>query len=313
MSAKDAEAAFGITPDSPGFGAAGHGRRRPEHKVFGHVFSSLDFDGVAVNNPHVAVIPDLVGTKDPDNGVVTGSLIQHVDDGLGSEVTVGMDVLRHLHLYIAFKERKLYISAAAAPPRRMLRRRQPPRRNSGRQSGPAALACDMPGGVEQAMTGWRRLAVWIGAFALVLVLIALALWLARARLAEEAARVYFRQHGIDARWCGSGRWACRACRAASRWVRRTRPPCRPAHIELRFDPLRWTPRVVEVRLDAPVLRASIDDQGQVALPGLQQWLDDLAKSKKASRDLSATIWRCRCRGCARCWTRPPARWRSTAM
>jgi hypothetical protein len=38
-----------------------------------------------------------------------------VDDGLGSEMTVGMDVLRHLHVYIAFNERKLYITAAAAP------------------------------------------------------------------------------------------------------------------------------------------------------------------------------------------------------
>ena len=87
----------------------------PEHKRFGHVFSSLDFGGVAVANPHVAIIPDLVGAKDPNNGFTTGSRVQRVDDGLASDLTVGMDVLKHLHIYIAFDERKLYISAADTP------------------------------------------------------------------------------------------------------------------------------------------------------------------------------------------------------
>jgi hypothetical protein len=116
MSAKEARIAFDLKPDSPGSVPLGNVAGDPEHKVFGHVFSSLAFDGVAVANPHVAIIPDLVGAKDPNNSVATGSLIQHVDDGLAPELTVGMDVLRHLHLYIAFDEHKLYISAAGAPP-----------------------------------------------------------------------------------------------------------------------------------------------------------------------------------------------------
>ena len=108
------------------------------------------------------------------------------------------------------------------------------------------------------MTRGRRVAVWFGIFAIVLVLVALALWLVRARLAEEAAQSYFRQHGIDADvhigalgFAGvSGSFALGPADA---------PTLSARNIELRFDPLRWTPYVVEVRLDAPVLRASIDD------------------------------------------------------
>jgi hypothetical protein len=119
MSAKTAEFIFGIKADSPGSIPLGTVGGDPDHKVFGHIFSSLSFGDVAVTNAHIAIIPDLLGSKDPDNGLTTGSLIQHVDDGLGSEVTIGMDVLKHLHLYIAYHERKLYITpadSAAAPP-----------------------------------------------------------------------------------------------------------------------------------------------------------------------------------------------------
>jgi len=115
LSATKARIAFDLTADSPGSVPLGTVDGDPEHKRFGHVFSSLDFGGVAVANPHVAIIPDLVGAKDPNNGFTTGSRVQRVDDGLASDLTVGMDVLKHLHIYIAFDERKLYISAADTP------------------------------------------------------------------------------------------------------------------------------------------------------------------------------------------------------
>ena len=44
----------------------------------------------------------------------TGERVERFDNpNLVSQVTIGMDVLRKLHLYIAFNERKLYITAAA--------------------------------------------------------------------------------------------------------------------------------------------------------------------------------------------------------
>lgn len=113
MSAKVAKFVFGVTADTPGSVPLGMVDGNPDHKVFGHVFSTLTFEGVTVNNPHVAIIPDLLGSKDPDNGLRTDSLIARVDDGYGAEMTIGMDVIKRLHLYIAFGERKLYITPAS--------------------------------------------------------------------------------------------------------------------------------------------------------------------------------------------------------
>ncbi len=56
------------------------------------------------------VYPDLIGTKDPNNAFQTGSHVNRVDDKLGPEVTIGMDMLKNLHLYVASQEHKLYIT-----------------------------------------------------------------------------------------------------------------------------------------------------------------------------------------------------------
>jgi hypothetical protein len=77
-------------------------------------FASLDFGGVTVANPVVNIIPGLgrapaalspAGTRIPDGET------EHLPDML-----IGMDILRHLHLYIAYREQKLYVTPSSAPP-----------------------------------------------------------------------------------------------------------------------------------------------------------------------------------------------------
>jgi hypothetical protein len=116
ISAGVADRVFDVTASSTGAVPLGPAGGDSKNKRFGYVFHTLSFDGITVTNPHVVVIPDLMGSKDPDNSYATGSRVQRVDDGLGPELTVGMDVLRRLHLYIAYGERKLYITPAAAAP-----------------------------------------------------------------------------------------------------------------------------------------------------------------------------------------------------
>jgi predicted aspartyl protease len=115
LSADVARVDFDVTVDSPGSRPMGSVDGNPDHRMFGHIFSTLTFEGVTVSNPHVVVLPNLTGSKDPNNSLVTGSNIQRIDDNIGAEMTIGMDVLRNLHLYVAFAERKLYITPAANP------------------------------------------------------------------------------------------------------------------------------------------------------------------------------------------------------
>ena len=86
--------------------------------AFGRVFSTLDFEGVAVQNPHVVIVPNLIGKKDPNNSTRTDTRAKMVDDIEDRpDMLIGMDVLKKLHLYIAFGENKIYISEASVPPK----------------------------------------------------------------------------------------------------------------------------------------------------------------------------------------------------
>ncbi|HWY62132.1 MAG TPA: YdbH domain-containing protein [Rhizomicrobium sp.] len=57
-------------------------------------------------------------------------------------------------------------------------------------------------------------------------------------------------------------------------------------VEVDFDPLSFVPRIVEVRLINSVVRARLDDNGQVTLSSLQPWLDSLSAGQGHSRYVS---------------------------
>ena len=57
---------------------------------------TLDFGGVAVTNPRIAISSD------------------NFTKGLGNDLILGVGILRQLHLYIAYEEEKLYITPALA-------------------------------------------------------------------------------------------------------------------------------------------------------------------------------------------------------
>jgi hypothetical protein len=140
----------------------------------------------------------------------------------------------------------------------------------------------------QGMTAKR----WIIAVLIGLAVLLLLLWLARAEIAVRVAQSYFRGHGIESTVeigalglsGGSGRFALGP---------RDNPTISAERIELYFDPLRWIPRVVEVRLVNPVVRARLDESGKVRLEALQEWIDSLqqqeGKSRFVSDDLAVSL------------------------
>src|SRR5262249_36738955 len=106
--------------------------------------------------------------------------------------------------------------------------------------------------------------------------------------AAEIARQYFSTHGIassvEIQTLGfsgaSGRFTLGPADA---------PDIAAEKIELKFDPLRWMPYVVEVRLVNPVIRARMDEKGQVSLPNLQRWIEQLGQQQGQSRFVSSNL------------------------
>jgi predicted aspartyl protease len=110
---------FNIHPGDSDTPAAGHMQGRDKATTYTHRFKSLSFEGIAIGNPSFRIIPDLVRYK-MHNPLDTVSNDTHIKDPSYKtldDMIVGMDVLRRLHVYVAYKEKKLYITPASpAPP-----------------------------------------------------------------------------------------------------------------------------------------------------------------------------------------------------
>lgn len=86
---------FGLDPKSPALKLAGWSHFP---KAVRYPFKTLTIEGITVNNPEVVLVPD-------DESVIGGGNLQAL---------LGMNVLRFIHLYIAYKERVVYVTPASA-------------------------------------------------------------------------------------------------------------------------------------------------------------------------------------------------------
>ena len=113
ISAPMASQVFGLTPDSPGVD------RKEFTHVDGtkdvdatHVFGALNFGGVAIANPRLHLLADKMGAAaraDNARTDYTDMPPVHLP-----AILLGIAELRHLHLYIAYGEKVLYVTAADA-------------------------------------------------------------------------------------------------------------------------------------------------------------------------------------------------------
>jgi hypothetical protein len=80
--------------------------------VYRRRFNSIELEGMVINNPTVLLVPDMVRAQLP-RGPAPGSLLPDPRNRATGfpELILGMSELSKLHLYIAYKERKLYISS----------------------------------------------------------------------------------------------------------------------------------------------------------------------------------------------------------
>ncbi len=63
-------------------------------KTFTHAFKAMSFGSISVSNPRIEIVPD--------------------SDWQADEMVLGMGILRQLHMYVAYKERNLYLTPAMA-------------------------------------------------------------------------------------------------------------------------------------------------------------------------------------------------------
>ena len=77
-----------------------------------HRFHVLSLEGIEVGNPPVDIIPDLL-RRAMSAGPAMGTTLTFGGQPRGiPDISLGVDVLKHLHLYIAYKEQMLYATPA---------------------------------------------------------------------------------------------------------------------------------------------------------------------------------------------------------
>ena len=104
MSATTAQYGLELSPGSPETPQIDVSKEDSQAKYYSHAFKSLSFEGVTVTNPNITIMTDRVGSKMIPYGNVRVPKLP--------DLVIGMNILKLLHIYIAFGERKLYISPA---------------------------------------------------------------------------------------------------------------------------------------------------------------------------------------------------------
>jgi hypothetical protein len=103
---------FGLDADSPGM--------EPYRAINGDPFlngslrrfSKLSFGGITMDRPEILIVPDVMNRHADRSPMARNRAYFHNADLILPELSLGMDVLKHLHLYLAFGEQALYIAPA---------------------------------------------------------------------------------------------------------------------------------------------------------------------------------------------------------
>jgi hypothetical protein len=107
---------FGLGADSPGMTPypAINGDSFLEGDL--HTFAKLSFGGMTISHPEVMIVPDVMNRNADKSPMALNPVYHHNAELVLPELSLGMDVLKHLHLYIAFGEQALYLAPADAIP-----------------------------------------------------------------------------------------------------------------------------------------------------------------------------------------------------
>ncbi len=115
MKLNAAQTFFHVDPNAPDMEKLGEIRGDAyTASVYRRRFKTITFGDVAVSDPSIMLIPDMTKARLPVRPV-TGSLLPARDRSGQEDVILGMSTLSNLHVYIAYKERNIYITPGAPP------------------------------------------------------------------------------------------------------------------------------------------------------------------------------------------------------
>ena len=95
--------------DLNGPGVEKAGELLPGKPFYTKRFTTLTMEGISIRNPLIHMLPDVMPTQNQ-----SGSRLK-MKGAAAPTMLIGMPILRQLRIYIAFKERMLYITPAATP------------------------------------------------------------------------------------------------------------------------------------------------------------------------------------------------------
>ncbi len=101
---------FGLSPDSMEAGSVDDGGTLIKAGI--HTFSSLSLGGLTANNPHIAIPFDAKTQSDHMVHLGKTSQSSFYLHEIIPDMVIGMDLLKYSHLYMSFKNDRIYISAA---------------------------------------------------------------------------------------------------------------------------------------------------------------------------------------------------------
>jgi predicted aspartyl protease len=103
---------IGVDTSAPDVEAAGQLTDKVGSKIYRHRFKTLSVNGITVNNPMIYLIPDMVRSY-MVHSPYTGSRLDSSSEPQGlPDLLLGMSVLQYVHVYVAYGERMLYITAS---------------------------------------------------------------------------------------------------------------------------------------------------------------------------------------------------------
>jgi hypothetical protein len=107
---------FDLYPDSPGMTPYRAINGDPFLNGSLHTFSNLSFAGITMENPEILILPDVMNRNADTSRIADRPAYRHNEGLKLPELSLGMDVLKHLHLFMAFGEQALYVAPVEAVP-----------------------------------------------------------------------------------------------------------------------------------------------------------------------------------------------------